>query len=809
MTETVAALLDRAVTFPDAEVVMPGERLGFAELGDRASAFSRRLLGAGLSRGARVAFLHTDRLDSLAFLLGAMRVGIVPVPVNGRYKALELAYVVGHSGARLLVVDEPRAPLAEEAALPDACSVVVGVDEEGFAAGGETVDPETERHAAEQVVPDDPAIILYTSGTTANPKGCVYAQSGYAAQAASYAAAGAFRPDDRMWTPLPFFHVSAIVTLAACLQSGMSLVHVGARFDPDVGVDQLERERCTIAFPAFETIWLEILNHPRFDAERVALHTVINVGTPGSLRRMQEMLPTVPQISAFGGTEYGGFNSLGHRDDPLQARLETSGHPFPGVELRIVEPETGADLPAGTDGEILMRGPMRFVHYHDDPENDGARARRRRLVPLGRPRPPRRGRPHRVRRPPQGHAQGRRRERRRRRGGDVPPLAPGRRDRAGRRRARRALHGGAGGLRPAPRGSRPRGAGADRPLPRTHRDVQGAALRPRRRRVAHVGDEDPEVQAARADRRRARRGRHHRGAQAPVDDRRVTPYRAGQLIMVSAAVVWSTAGVLQREVEAGPATQVADRAVFAGLTILAAVIVTERRRTVSAFTGLGRWGAAAIVPWAFASSLFILSLNYTTVANVLFWQATAPMLAALLAWLFLSEGIALRTWIAMGLAGVGVVLMVGGGIEGGAVGAVTPFVMTVAFAIVIVLSRRRSDISLAPAAFLSQVLVVVCLGPFAAMASASASDWVWLALLGAIVASGIVLMTIAAQRIPASEIALITLLQIVLGPLLVWLAYREQPPVGTLLGGAVIICAVVVQAVGDVRRYEPAPVAPD
>jgi fatty-acyl-CoA synthase len=369
MTETVAALLDRAVTFPDAEVVMPGERLGFAELGDRASAFSRRLLGAGLSRGARVAFLHTDRLDSLAFLLGAMRVGIVPVPVNGRYKALELAYVVGHSGARLLVVDEPRAPLAEEAAVPDACSVVVGVDEAGFAAGGETVDPETERHAAEQVVPEDPAIILYTSGTTANPKGCVYAQSGYAAQAASYAAAGAFRPDDRMWTPLPFFHVSAIVTLAACLQSGMSLVHVGARFDPDVGVDQLERERCTIAFPAFETIWLEILNHPRFDAERVALHTVINVGTPGSLRRMQEMLPTVPQISAFGGTEYGGFNSLGQRDDPLQARLETSGHPFPGIELRIVEPETGGDLPAGTDGEILMRGPMRFVHYHDDAEN--------------------------------------------------------------------------------------------------------------------------------------------------------------------------------------------------------------------------------------------------------------------------------------------------------------------------------------------------------------------------------------------------------------------------------------------------------
>lgn len=283
----------------------------------------------------------------------------------------------------------------------------------------------------------------------------------------------------------------------------------------------------------------------------------------------------------------------------------------------------------------------------------------------------------------------------------------------------------------------------------------------------------------------------------------MSPYRAGQAIMVAAAVVWSTAGVLQREVDAGPATQVADRAVFAALTILAAIALIERRNAVRAFTGLGWWGLAAVVPWAFASSLFILSLNYTTVANVLFWQATAPMLAALLAWLLLSERIAVRTWAAMALAALGVLLIVGGGVEGGVVAAVLPFVMTVAFAVVIVLSRVRADISFAPAAFLSQLLVIACLGPFAKMGSASGSDWLWLALLGAIVASGIVLMTIAAQRLPASEIALITLLQIVLGPLYVWLAYREQPSVSTLLGGAVIVAAVVVQALGDLRRVEP------
>lgn len=291
----------------------------------------------------------------------------------------------------------------------------------------------------------------------------------------------------------------------------------------------------------------------------------------------------------------------------------------------------------------------------------------------------------------------------------------------------------------------------------------------------------------------------------------MTPYRVGQAVMVAAAVVWSTAGVLQREVEAGPATQVADRAVFAGLAILAAVVAMERRETVAAFRSLGRSGAAAILPWAVASSLFILSLNYTTVANVLFWQATAPMVAALLAWLLISEGIPVRTWVAMALAAAGVGAMVAGGVEGGVAATVLPFVMTVAFAIVIVLSRYRSDVSLAPAAFLSQALVVVCVGPFARMGSASGADWLLLAALGAIIAVGIVLMSIAAQRIPAAEIALITLLQIVLGPLLVWLAYREQPPLGTLLGGIVIMAAVGVQAAGDLRHREPAvlPVAAD
>ena len=208
----------------------------------------------------------------------------------------------------------------------------------------------------------------------------------------------------------------------------------------------------------------------------------------------------MPQISAFGGTEYGGFNSLGHRDDPLQARLETSGLPFPGVELRILDPETGDDRPAGTDGEILMRGPMRFVRYHDDPENTalaidddgwfhsgdlGRLDEDGRIAFVGRLKDMLKV------------------------GGENVAAAEVETFLLAHPDVEIAQVVGAPDARytevPAAfvqlrAGAVLAGAGADRPLPRPDRDVQGAALRAGRRRVADVGHEDPEVQAARADR---------------------------------------------------------------------------------------------------------------------------------------------------------------------------------------------------------------------------------------------------------------------------------------------------------------------
>ena len=275
--------------------------------------------------------------------------------------------------------------------------------------------------------------------------------------------------------------------------------------------------------------------------------------------------------------------------------------------------------------------------------------------------------------------------------------------------------------------------------------------------------------------------------------------RQGQLAILVAAVAWSTAGLAQRELDASPATQVAGRATFAAIALFALVVVMERRGTVAAFRSMGRSGVAMTVFLAISSGTFLLALNHTTVANVLFMQAAAPMMAALLGWALLSERIDGRTWVALALAGAGVVLMAAGSFDAGAAAVGLPFLMTASFAAVIVIARHRRDVSMMPATCASQVLVVVACLPFVAPGSASDSDWAILAALGVgQMGLGLALLTIGARLIPPAQVAVISLLEVVLGPLWVWLAYEERPSLATFLGGTVVVAAVVVQATGDV-----------
>jgi drug/metabolite transporter (DMT)-like permease len=285
-----------------------------------------------------------------------------------------------------------------------------------------------------------------------------------------------------------------------------------------------------------------------------------------------------------------------------------------------------------------------------------------------------------------------------------------------------------------------------------------------------------------------------------LDDERVR--RRGQLYIALAAVAWSTAGVLQRELSMDTPTQVAGRALIAFFALVGFVALRRRGRTIDAFRSVGVAGLGVAVCTAVASGSFIVALNHATVANVLFLQAVAPVAAALLAWVALRESVTRRTAVAMAIALLGVGLMVGGPGSGGALGVGVSLLMTVAFAATIVITRHRRDVSMAPAICLSQLLVFVAAAPFAHAGSVTRRDLGFLLVLGVgQMGLGLAFLTVGARLIPPAEVALITLLEVVLGPLWVWIVDAERPAAIALVGGAVVVAAVLLQTTENgVRR---------
>jgi drug/metabolite transporter (DMT)-like permease len=292
---------------------------------------------------------------------------------------------------------------------------------------------------------------------------------------------------------------------------------------------------------------------------------------------------------------------------------------------------------------------------------------------------------------------------------------------------------------------------------------------------------------------------------ARLDDARARR-RRGQAAIIVSAIALSSAGVLQRELTLDVTTQIAGRAVFAGVALLLYVAIAEPGSVVSAFRSIGRAGIGVAASMAVASGCFIIALNHTTVARVLVLQAASPMLAALLARVALGERVSPRTWGAMLIALIGVLVMVGGPGSGDMIGTGVSIIMAIGFAVAIVITRHRADVSMAPAVCLAQWMLVAVAGPFAHPSQIGGDDVVVLAGIGAgQMGIGMAMFTVGARLIPAAEVALLNLLEVVLGPVWVWLALSEQPDAATLIGGAIVLVAVVVQILGEAGR----PATPD
>jgi fatty-acyl-CoA synthase/long-chain acyl-CoA synthetase len=396
-------LLTAADRDPDKlALVFPETRYTYAELARAAMRRARSLQALGVKPRDHVGILMHTCPEFVELCFAIAFCGAVIVPINARYRSAEIGYVVENADLVTLITTESIAEQVNfverlEQALPDLPSqadrhhlklaaaprlrnvVLFGkgkragfITEAEFTAAGEPV-PESRVHETRlRVRVRDVALMLYTSGTTANPKGCLITHE---AQVRNSIALGRHRyrltHRDSLWSPLPMFHIAAVLPMLAIFDVGGTYLTMGY-FDPGVALQMLEEYEVTATYPSFVTIMQGLIYHPDFPKRNLTRVRLMNsnfaVQPPGVAEPIMQAMPDAVQVGSFGMTEAAGTVCTGSPDEPENQRITRLGRPLPGLEVRVVDPITQHDVPVGARGEVLVRGYSLFEGYYRDPE---------------------------------------------------------------------------------------------------------------------------------------------------------------------------------------------------------------------------------------------------------------------------------------------------------------------------------------------------------------------------------------------------------------------------------------------------------
>jgi len=288
--------------------------------------------------------------------------------------------------------------------------------------------------------------------------------------------------------------------------------------------------------------------------------------------------------------------------------------------------------------------------------------------------------------------------------------------------------------------------------------------------------------------------------------RRDRSHRRGVILMLCAGLLWSIAGVFTRHVEQAGRWEIAYwRSFFCVIAMLAILLVQHRRNAPRVVAGLGRVGLLSGALWAVMFTCFMLALTQTTTANTLILTSISPLTASLFAWLLIGERIAARTWGLIALALGGIAIMFGGELGGGKLaGNFIALLVPLAAGLNFTLLRKSgARVDLIPAVLLGGTLSALATLWLALPFQASARDLAILALLGTFqLALPCSLAVAAARHLTAAEVALIGLSENLFGPLWAWLGAGETPSRQAMLGGALVLTALLIEilARGSARQ---------
>ncbi|HVQ92931.1 MAG TPA: FadD3 family acyl-CoA ligase [Mycobacteriales bacterium] len=381
-TRTIPAAVARAMAgFPDREAIVDGDvRLTFAELGEQIYRCAAAMIATGVRRGDRVAIWAPNGHRFVVAALGAVTAGAVLVPVNTRYKGDEAGWILGTSGARLLLVDngfldhDYLAMLRAAAPrLPDLAEVVTlnGTGElpwQRFLARATAVPRAGVLARAAGIGADDLSDMFFTSGTTGRPKGAMTTHGQNLRVYDAWNAGVGLRPGDRYLLVNPMFHTFGYKAgVLACLLRGATIVPQPV-FDVDRTLRLIAAERVTV-LPGPPTLYASILDHPAragLDLSSLRLAVTGAAVVPVTLveRMRAELFPQV--VIAYGLTESCGTATVGDPNADAGTIARTVGTAIEGTEVIVAGPD-GQPVPPGGSGEVLVRGYNVMRGYFADP----------------------------------------------------------------------------------------------------------------------------------------------------------------------------------------------------------------------------------------------------------------------------------------------------------------------------------------------------------------------------------------------------------------------------------------------------------